>query len=324
MNDAQAIAYAKAALAAWDVPACTPCLFKNRENAVFEVAGPNGTRAALRLHRPGYQTDAAIRSELVWSQGLAQAGMAVPCPLQTLDRDVITLVEDAGRVASLVTWSEGVPLGEGGVPFTWDTDRQAQLFHALGAELKRLHRISDALTLPDWFERPRLDLDGLLGETPLWGRFWENPALTQGEKALLQEVRSQLQEELQAFSKDADFGLIHADTLRENVFVQGDTVTLIDFDDGAFGFRLYDLGVAMSQNWDLPNASELAAALCEGYGLDEKSAALVPVFTVIRALASCGWCMPRYAPDDPALITYTNRAVNIAKRYLDGKPVYGV
>ena len=323
MNDAQAIAYAKAALAAWDVPACTPRLIKNRENAVFEVAGQDGTRAALRLHRPGYQTDAAIRSELVWSQGLAQAAMVVPCPLQTRDGDVIAPVADAGRVASLVTWSEGEPLGEGGVPFSWDTDRQAQLYHTLGAELVRLHRISDTLSLPDWFERPRLDVDGLLGDAPLWGQFWDNAALTQREKALLQEVRAQLQGELQAFSADADFGLIHADALRENVFVQGDSVSLIDFDDGAFGFRLYDLGVAMSQNWDLPNAPELAAALTEGYGLDENTAALVPVFTVIRALASCGWCMPRYAPNDPALITYTNRAVKIAKRYLDGKLIYG-
>ncbi|WP_457647178.1 phosphotransferase enzyme family protein [Profundibacter sp.] len=323
MNDMQAIAHAKAALTAWDVPACIPRLIKNRENAVFEVTGPDGTRAALRLHRPGYQTDAAIRSELVWSQGLAQSGMAVPCPLQTRDGDVIAQVPDAGRVASLVTWSEGEPLGEGGVPFTWAPDRQAQLYHALGTELALLHRISDTLSLPDWFERPRLDIDGLLGEAPLWGRFWENAALTQGEMALLQEARSCLQGELQALSGDTDFGLIHADALRENVFVQGDSVSLIDFDDGVFGFRLYDLGVAMSQNWDLPNAAELATALSEGYGLDSKFAGLVPVFTVIRALASCGWCMPRYAPNDPALITYSNRAVKIAKRYLDGKPIYG-
>jgi len=323
MNDAQAIAYAKAALAAWDVPACTPRLIKNRENAVFEVAGPDGTRAALRLHRPGYQTDAAIRSELIWSQGLAQAAMAVPCPLQTRDGDVIAPVAEAGRVASLVTWNEGEPLGEGRVPFSWGPDRQAQLYLALGAELSRLHQISDTLSLPDWFERPRLDVDGLLGEAPLWGRFWENVALTQSEMALLQETRTRLQDELLALSIDANFGLIHADALRENVFVQGDRVSLIDFDDGVFGFRLYDLGVAMSQNWDLPNATELAAALCEGYGLDAKSAALVPVFTVIRALASCGWCMPRYAVNDPALITYAKRAVTISTRYMEEKLIYG-
>ncbi len=38
-------------------------LILNRENAVFEMAIPGG-RAALRLHRMGYQNDAAIASEL--------------------------------------------------------------------------------------------------------------------------------------------------------------------------------------------------------------------------------------------------------------------
>lgn len=325
MNNAQAIAYAKSALAAWDMPTCTPHLIKNRENAVFEVVGPQGVRAALRLHRPGYQTDAAIRSELVWSQGLAQAGMAVPCPLETRNGDVIAPVAAAGRVASLVTWSEGVPLGEGGIAFGWDTDELAGLHHALGAVLAQLHRVSDKLDLPDWFERPHLNVDSLLGENPLWGRFWENAALSGEERVLLQEARTRLRIDLeQSLVEGADFGLIHADALRENVLVQDKTVTLIDFDDGVYGFRLYDLGVAMSQNWDLPNAVELAAALYEGYGLEAKSATLVPVFTVMRVLASCGWTIARYAPDDPTLITYSKRAVTIAKRYLNGQPIYGV
>ena len=38
-------------------------LLRNRENAVFEIAIPSG-RAALRLHRIGYQDSAAIASEL--------------------------------------------------------------------------------------------------------------------------------------------------------------------------------------------------------------------------------------------------------------------
>lgn len=322
MNDAEAIACAKVALRAWDVPDCTPRLIKNRENAVFEVVAPDGTRAALRLHRPRYQTDTAIRSEVIWAQGLTKAGMTVPRPVPARNGDVIVQV---GRVASLVTWIEGMPLGEGGEPFAWDEDEQARLYHALGAELARLHRVSDALELPNGFERPKLGIDGLLGEAPLWGRFWENPALTQGERALLQETRDKLRTILQAHLDDsADFGLIHADALRENVLVQDGAVTLIDFDDGAFGFRLYDLGVAMSQNWALPNAPELAAALAEGYGLGAKDAELVPVFTVIRVLASCGWAMPRYAPDDPALRGYAKRAVQISQRFMAGRSVFGV
>ena len=56
-------------------------LLAQRENAVFEMALPGGVRAALRLHRQGYQAPAAIRSELWWCAALAQAGVAVPAAL---------------------------------------------------------------------------------------------------------------------------------------------------------------------------------------------------------------------------------------------------
>jgi hypothetical protein len=59
-------------------------LIRDRENAVFEAALPTG-RAALRLHRVGYQSEAAIRSELWWCAALADAGVPVPRPLPAQD-----------------------------------------------------------------------------------------------------------------------------------------------------------------------------------------------------------------------------------------------
>ena len=35
-------------------------LISHRENAVYEITLPDGQRAALRLHRPGYQDVAGI------------------------------------------------------------------------------------------------------------------------------------------------------------------------------------------------------------------------------------------------------------------------
>ena len=68
-------ALAAEAAAHWNA---TPMrLIRNRENAVFEVALPSGP-AALRLHRMGYQDDAAIRSELWWCAALAAQGVNVP------------------------------------------------------------------------------------------------------------------------------------------------------------------------------------------------------------------------------------------------------
>ncbi|MCF6316032.1 MAG: phosphotransferase [Marinosulfonomonas sp.] len=323
MNDAEAIAYARGALRAWEVPDCTPRLIKNRENAVFEVVAPDGGRAALRLHRPGYQTNDAIRSELIWMQELADAGMELPRPIPSRCGDLISAVPQAGRMASIVSWVDGVPLGDGGISDEWSEEKQMRLFTALGAELAKLHRLSDGLVLPDNFERAQLGICELLGDNPNWGRFWENPALTDANKTLLLDARRTLAGLLEDYQTDgAGYGLIHADALSENVLVVGGTVTLIDFDDGVFGFRMYELGVAMSQVWDRAGAQKLATALGDGYGLGPEQAKLLPAFTVIRTLASCGWTISRYAPDDPALIGYADRAVRAATRFMAGEALF--
>ena len=86
MTDAEALALAVQAAAHWGgcLPEFgAPRLIKNRENAVFEVAFPDA-EAALRLHRLGYQSEAAIRSELWWVSELALAGLPVALPLLTV------------------------------------------------------------------------------------------------------------------------------------------------------------------------------------------------------------------------------------------------
>ena len=319
MKDAQALEYARLAMRSWGVDT-HPRLIKNRENAVFESVAPDGARAALRLHRPGYQSDMSIRSELWWSEALVAAGMQVPLPYRTQKDDVLARVAGAGRVASLVSWTEGTPLGEGDVPLAWAEVEQVRLHHALGAELARLHLASDAAELPVNFIRPTLDVEALLGEEPAWGRFWENPVLSRDEVALLQRARTTLREILDKHGP-FDFGLIHADALRENVMVDRDAVRLIDFDDGVYGYRMYELGVAMSQNHAAPNRAALGAALLAGYrsarALPDNAETLLPGFTLLRGLASCGWVIGRYEGQS------SGGAILCAARHRHGCRVFG-
>ncbi len=88
-------------------------LIKARENVVYEIALPSG-RAALRLHRVGYQSEDAIRSELWWCASLAERGVPVARPVRALDGTLVVSV-GPGAVASVVAWVEGEPLGEAGV-----------------------------------------------------------------------------------------------------------------------------------------------------------------------------------------------------------------
>lgn len=294
-----------------------PKLIRKRENAVFEVMLPSG-RAALRLHRTGYQSAAAIRSELWWCRALAAAGVPVARPVPAVDGHLLVTLSN-GRLASSVAWVDGLPLGEAGVPLAGSVAKQVQHHRALGRLIAQMHSATDALELPDDFLRTRWDVDGLLGETPFWGRFWDHPALQPDDATLLRKTRDFLRERVRDHAQRASFGLIHADVLRENVFVGAKGLSLIDFDDSGFGFRLYDLGTVLSQNLFEPGLPQIAQALAEGYSETRPlDAAMIPIFTLMRCCASVGWTMPRLAPDDPIHRSHIARAVGLASRLLQG------
>ena len=284
-------------------------LLSNRENAVYSMQTPQG-RVALRLHRQGYQKEAAIRSELWWCAALATAGVAVPKPLATQDGDQLLRLSSGGH-ASAIAWVDGDPLGEAGQPFTMQHSTQIAHHRSLGRLLAEVHSATDQLQLPADFTRPAWDIDGLTGEAPLWGRFWEHPALGADDARLLTKGRDFLRERLQDYAaRGGDFGLIHADVLRENVFVNDGSLSLIDFDDSGTGFRLYDLGTVMSQNIYEPARHEIGEALIEGYAsLRPMEPNMVPVFTMARVLASVGWVAPRRSPCDPIHKSHIARAV---------------
>lgn len=282
-------------------------LIRDRENHVFEMAVPEG-RAALRLHRAGYQSPAAIRSELWWCAELARAGLPVPAALPAGGGALLVPLSD-GRHASAIAWMEGEALGEAAKPFTRPLRQVLDLYHALGALLVRVHRVTDGLVLPEGFTRPCWDLEGLVGEDPHWGRFWEHPVATPDQRVLLIRARDALRERL-----SGDIGLIHADVLRENVLVNDHSVSLIDFDDSGYGFRLHDLGTALVQTVQHPEHPQLRDALMAGYGTTDS--AMVEAFVLARTLASVGWTMPRLAPEDPIHRSHLARAEFCAGRIL--------
>lgn len=309
-------ALAAAALRHWGRVAAPPRLIKARENVVFEVKFADGRHGALRLHRPGYQQRAAIEGELDWCAGLARAGFPVPAPLATLEGGWTCTAGD--RLASCVGWMEGAALGDAGRPLAGSAEEQARLYFDVGRLIGRLHAATDGLPAGTGRARPAWDEAGLLGEAPLWGRFWENPAFGAAERAEIEEARAQAARRLAVLrANGGDFGLIHADVLRENILVREDGLALIDFDDSGWGFRLYDMGTALVQNLEEPAFAAIARALAEGYRSMRPTpafdAAELLLFTMLRAFASAGWIMTRAAPDDPRQGLYADRALRLAR-----------
>ncbi|MBS0564127.1 MAG: phosphotransferase [Proteobacteria bacterium] len=319
--ETEALDMAPAALAHWRSGGRAPRLVKMRENIVFQVWLADGRAAALRLHRPGYQSRAAITAELDWTAALARGGLRVPEPIA--GRDGSWTCEAGGRVASVVGWLEGAAVGAAERPLAGSVREQADLFRRIGALVGGLHRATDALAFDPALTRPSWDVAGLLGEEPLWGRFWDNPVLSEGDRALILRARTEAATELRRrLAEGADFGLIHADVLRENLLAAPGGLALIDFDDSGYGFRLYDLGTALVQSLEEPHLPVLAAALAGGYGaargIPAPDARDLTLFTLLRCLASLGWIMTRALPDDPRQGLYAGRAVGLARHWLAG------
>jgi len=187
----------------------------------------------------------------------------------------------------------------------------------------RLHFASDAWTPPTGFTRPAWDADGLLGETPLWGRFWENPSLVHGQKELFERFRQDAQTALA--EGDHDFGLIHADLLRENVLVDGNTLRLIDFDDGGAGFRLFELATTLFRLKGEPKEAELTTALIDGYqSIRPINITHLPLFIALRACTYVGWIVTRMEiPNAEARnIEHIANATQAVANWLETEPSY--
>ncbi|QIE40925.1 phosphotransferase [Rhodobacteraceae bacterium SC52] len=312
MTDATLIRKAISAAQAWGTPDRAPRLVQQRENTVFDVTLDDGRRIALRFHRAGYQDASRIASELRWMESLADAGF--PCPWPQRTRSGALTDDCIGVTTSAVQWLNGTPICSG------KEELDAGLMHDLGALLADLHLTSDAvaptdLARPDWRASAFC-----CGDAPIWGRFWENPTLSTDEVALLRAARDAAKIRLAALPVD-HIGLIHADVLQENVLAFDGLLYLIDFDDGGVGYRLYDLATALIQSCDSPNMPELAGSLMRGYadagGPLPKTAFMdLPMFVMLRALASAGWVIGRVQPDDPRMRGYADRACRLAREWL--------
>jgi Ser/Thr protein kinase RdoA (MazF antagonist) len=317
MNDA-GHDMAQVALRAWGGAAGTPRLVAWRENIVYDVALRDGRRAALRLHRPGYQTRAGIEAELGWMAALGRAGVAVPAVIATDAGEVVATAGD--RLATMVGWIEGVPIGSAATRLAGSPGDQRRLMAAVGRLIAGIHNATDAGAAVDMGPRHRWDADGLIGSAPNWGPFWANPAFDDADRRAVTAARGHARGVLAEVGAALDMGPIHADCLRENILRTPAGLAVIDFDDCGAGFRLYDLATALVHSLEEPALPEIVDGLIEGYrdlrSLPDAMAARLPLFVMFRTFASAGWIMTRAAPDDPRQRFYAARAARLARRVL--------
>jgi Ser/Thr protein kinase RdoA (MazF antagonist) len=279
------------------------------ENATFRVEAliPANTspgtplenrRFLLRVHRPrrhGREVDAiaAIQSELAWLTALrADTELAVPEPQPALDgRLVITVVSDElaePRCCSLLRWMAGRRHTSSPRPIH---------LRRLGAAMAQLHNHADSWSLPEGFVRIRWDWDSFFGDTMEYGGVnaadvWN--LIPSDLRRSFDHVAARVARRMDHLGTDSDtFGLIHADLHLDNTLFDGGEARLIDFDDCGFGYRVYDIAVAL---WELRHRDDYAPfrdAVIEGYRqhhpLPDEQLSDLDVFIAAREVAFGLW-----------------------------------
>ncbi|PZU56971.1 MAG: aminoglycoside phosphotransferase [Sphingobium sp.] len=315
-------AMADGALTRWDGTWHVDRLMKYRENAVFAVAEADGTRAALRIHRPGYHSDAALRSELLWMDALSRSGMDVPPLVMPSNRQPFVIATSARvpepRQVDMLGWVEGRCVADIDCTTTLET-----IYFSAGVLAARLHDHAMEWRRPDGFQRHAWDADGLIGEMPLWGPYAGLAQIRPDERALLDRARTAAWADVPALDNSPQgYGLIHADLVPENLLYAPDGLKLIDFDDSGFGWTMFELATALFFHIDTPAYRGIRAALLAGYRskrpLSDESWGKLPLFLFMRSLTYLGWVGTRPETETAQELTpmLIDRACMLADAYL--------
>jgi Ser/Thr protein kinase RdoA (MazF antagonist) len=310
----------RAALPRWGLSDATDLrLLTISENATFRAHDPSSGRdVVFRVHRPGYHTRAEIASELAWLEALGREEVvATLTPVPQQDGELIADIDDDGVTRHAVAFGllPGKEPAEGEDLVRW--------FHELGAINARLHAHAKAWRRPEGFVRKVWDFDAMLGDVQLWGDWRAGLGLTGEGRAVLERTARALRELLEAYGKSEDrFGLVHADMRVANLLVDGDRLSVIDFDDCGFSWYLYDFAAAISFTEHEPIIPELQAAWIAGYRtvapLSDEECAILPVFVMLRRMLLTAWVASHAeTPTAQAMgEAYTHGTVALARTFL--------
>jgi Ser/Thr protein kinase RdoA (MazF antagonist) len=301
---------AKKGLRAYGLQAADFHLLQHGENTTFRVDAsglsstqpPHNTlyhdnRYLLRIHRPGYQNQASIASELTWLAALRKAGLPVPEPVPTHNGDLYTIANASGvpepRVCSLLRWMNGRFYGD---------NPQSQHIATVGRLMARLHAHSAVWQPPAKFIRRSWDSEGLFGD---------NGGFNLPKEQLWALIPPQYKEQFNAVAQQANAamtkldavpgsrGLLHADLHLGNVLFAREKGTgqlearPIDFDDCGYAHWVYDFAVVLGDYITEDVYPQFHDALLSGYRqvrpLPVKQLQYLNIFIAARLVSLMLW-----------------------------------
>lgn len=287
-------------------PATPLSLLKYRENFVF-AAHSAGIDYVVRVHRRGYHSDAELASEMEFVDALRSQGVAVPQFIRAHEGRTFCVVGDsspygAHQVDLQLMMNNHGNFGAESTAFDGSALLPAADFAELGTLLARVHDATERSGYIMSAQRQDWDHSGLTGPNWAWGDPLRLPELAGPNREIVETAIVRMRASLAEYgAHPRRYGPIHADLTPENVLRTTDGLVLIDFDDFAQGWHLFDLATALNFFRPHPRYKEYRAALFDAYEairpLDQRDHAAYPAIMFARGLTYLGWAADRRGDD---------------------------
>ncbi|WP_332692115.1 phosphotransferase enzyme family protein [Devosia sp.] len=298
----------------------TARLINHSENQTFQIDTASQGSFMLRVHRTGYQSRASIESELIWLLALRRdTTLVIPEPVPGHDGQLLQAFStDKGE--RLAVLFRHVP----GREPTPDSNL-GDLFVTLGGYAAIMHNHVTTWQRPATFQRQVWQAATILDADGPWGDWRVAPGVNETNRPVLDRLDSALWRRLAEYGTGPDrYGLIHADMRLGNLLVDGDRVTLIDFDDCGFCWFTYDFAAAISFHETNPAIPALKAAWLDGYRsvrpLSAEDVAAIDSMVMLRRMALLAWigshAETRLA--EQHMRGFADGTAQLAERYLRG------
>ena len=195
-------------------------------------------RFTLRLHRAGTSIH-KIRSEIYWLQALwDKERVKTLSPVPGRDGEMVQCVSPndlPSRYATVYDWIPGETLNT--LP---TAEKTPELIRGLGTMVGRMHHVSETLELPNWFTRPRYDMDWVTSKVETALETDMNASTEAFAKlSSLPSRFSQFAIE-QGEGRDV-FELIHSDMAPHNIIISDGHPCPIDVIQFGFGYYISDI-----------------------------------------------------------------------------------
>lgn len=308
---------AEAALRAYDLDVTNVSLITNDWNGVFRVDLTDGSRRVIRVGLPGRRTRAQVDAEMSWLDALARtATVSVPSPVSARNGSFVIEATsegvDGSRLCAVFAWIEGEPI---------ENHLTEANLERTGEAVAHLHEHARTFPVPTGLRA--WDTPFPYGEPVVLFDPERASSLTEHERSVFLTVRATTEAAIARLAEAEPPRMLHADLHEHNLFVDGDVVRVLDFDDSMPGWPAQDLSVIWFELAEQDDIESLMIALRRGYERvarwPERAPGEIAVFAANRALHLANYVVqdhdPEYRARAPELVrAWAERAASFLEQ----------